>query len=426
MWFCVFRRALRTSALLVAAVGLSTLLAVVGCAHQVAVPPRSEPAPRTLEPLFRGAPVLPPADMSGEGPGTLVKAEPLKNTVGFDTVDATAVRMVYRSTSGLDNRPTQVSGVVVVPPGEPPAGGWPVLSVGHILTGVNARCAPSLAAELGGYAAILSFFASTGYVVAMSDYEGLGVDGFQHMPLQAATLGNNLIDSVRAARRIVPTASTRWAAYGIGQGALAAWAAADRASTYGQGLEMVGAVAVSPLANMSGMADAAERGALPRELYYLYLSVLDSLAKKPAGVSWDDYTSPRVKGNVDVSARCAPLDPAAVTQAVAALGPNDIRPRDAAAAARLRDEIANAAVPLDAGGPAAPVLVVYATEDPTVPAAWIEDAVRTACQRSNPIEVNRRIGDTNTSNDLVTQLALSWLKERFDGRRVSDVCVGVE
>jgi hypothetical protein len=154
--------------------------------------------------------------------------------------------------------------------------------------------------------------------------------------------------------------------------------------------------------------------------------VLDSLAKKPAGVSWDDYTSPRVKENVDVSARCAPLDPAAVTQAVAALGPNDIRPRDAAAAARLRDEIANAAVPLDAGGPAAPVLVVYATEDPTVPAAWIEDAVRTACQRSNPIEVNRRIGDTNTSNDLVTQLALSWLKERFDGRRVSDVCVGVE
>jgi alpha-beta hydrolase superfamily lysophospholipase len=376
--------------------------------------------------MFKGAPVLPPADMSGEGPGTLVKAEPLKNTVGFETVDATAVRVVYRSTSGLDNHPTEVSGVVVVPPGAPPAGGWPVLSVGHILTGINGRCAPSLAAELGGYAEILSFFVSNGYVVAMSDYEGLGVDGLQHMPLQGATLGNNLIDAVRAARRVAPMSSTRWAAYGIGQGGLAAWAAADRASTYGQGLEMVGAVALSPLANMSGMVDAAVRGALPRDLYFLYLSVLDSLAKAPAGLDANDYTSPRVKENVDVSARCAPLDPAAAADAVAALDPNDIRPRNVAAAARLRDEIANTAVPLDAGGPAAPVLVVYATADPTMPVAWIETAVRTACQRRNPIEVNRRIGDTNTSNDLVTQLALSWLGERFDGRRVADVCVGVE
>jgi pimeloyl-ACP methyl ester carboxylesterase len=425
MWFCQLRKTLRGAAVL-AVVGLSTLLAVVACSREVPVPAGSEPAVKTLEPVFKGAPVLPPADMSGDGPGTLVKVEPLKNTVGFDTVNASAVRMVYRSTSGMDNRPTEVSGVVVVPPGDAPAGGWPVLSIGHILTGVSARCAPSLAAELGGYAEILSFFVSNGYVVTMTDYEGLGIDGLQHMPLQAETLGNNIIDSVRAARRIAPTSSNRWAAYGIGQGGLAAWAAADRAPTYGQGLEMVGAVAVSPLANMSGMADAAQRGDLPREQYYLYLSVLESLANSPARLDLDDYISERVKDNVNVEIRCAPLDPNAGDQAVAALSPNDIRPRDVAATARLRDAIANAAVPLDEGGPAAPVLVVYATEDPTVPAAWIEDAVRTACQRSDPVEVNRRIGDTNTSNDLVTQTALSWLGERFDGRRVVDVCVGVE
>jgi hypothetical protein len=404
-------------------VGLLTLL--VGCAHEAPAPPRSERPPRTLEPAFDGAPVLPPADMSGEGPGSLVKVEPLQDMVGFDQVNATAVKMTYRSTSDLDGGPTEVSGVVVAPPGQPPRGGWPVLAVGHVLTGVIPQCAPSLAQELGGYSDILSVFVSNGYAVAMSDYEGLGVYGRQHLPLQAATLGNNLIDSVRAARRIIPTASTRWAAYGIGEGGLAAWAAADRASSYGQGLDMVGAVALSPLAGMSGMVDTAEQGVLPREQYFLYLSVLESLANSPAQINLDDYISPRVKETVDVTAKCAPLDPGGLVTAVAGLEPSDIRPRDEAATARLRELIADASVPLNSDGPAAPVLAVYATEDPTMNWQWIADAARTACQRGNPVEVNRRIGDPNTSNDLVTQLALGWLQQRFDGQRLADVCVGV-
>lgn len=415
--------ALRRFSVLVA-VALSTLL--VGCGN--AVPTRSvnEPAPNTLEPMFSGAPELPPPDMSGEGPGTLVKVEPLENAVGFDDMDATAVRMVYRSTSGLDNAPTEVSGVVVVPPGAPPAGGWPILAVGHILTGVIPPCAPSLADELGGYLGVLSVFVSNGYAVAMSDYEGLGIQGWQHMPLQGATLGNNLIDSVRAARRIVPTTSTRWAAYGTGQGGLAAWAAADRASTYGRGLEMVGAVALSPLANMSGMADAAEQGTLAREQYYLYLSVVESLANSPVGLDLNNYISQRVKETVDVSTKCAPLEPGALVDAVAALGPDDVRPSGAAATARLRAAIASGAVPLDGGGgPAAPVLVAYATADPAVPTAWVEGAVQRACERGDLIEVIRRIGETNTRNELLTKMAMVWLQERFDSLRLADVCVGV-
>lgn len=221
--------------------------------------------------------------------------------------------------------------------------------------------------------------------------------------------------------------STRWAAYGIGQGGLAAWAAADRAASYregGQDLEMVGAVALSPLANMAGMAEAAERGTLPREQYYLYLSVLESLANSPYQLNLADYTSPRVDDIVNVTTACAPLDTKSLVDAVAGLEPGDIRPVDDAATDRLRQDIANAAVPLGVGGPPAPVLVVYATEDVGVPAQSIADAVRAACDRGDPVEVSRRIGDANTSNDLVTQLALGWLQARFDGQRLADSCVG--
>ena len=375
--------------------------------------------------MFDGAPVLPAPDMTGDGPGTLVEVKPLQDSVAFDQVSATAVRVVYRSTSGIDDSPTEVSGVVVVPPGDPPRGGWPILAVGHVLTGLIPQCAPSLAEELGGYSSALSVFLSSGYVVAMTDYQGLGVDGFQHMPLQAATLGKNLIDSARAARHVLPTASTKWAAYGIGEGGLAAWAAADQASTYGEGLEMVGAVALSPYANLSGMAEAAEQGVLPREQYYLYLAALQSLADSSAGLNLDDYTTPRVRENLDLTTKCAPLDVGSQMDAVSSLQPDDIRPRDEAAAARLREEIASTAVPLDTGGPAAPVLVVYATEDPTVSASSINDAARSACERGSPVEVDRRIGDTNTANDLVTQKAFGWLQQRFDGQGLADPCVGV-
>lgn len=416
------RRQRWSAALLVAAL----LTPVAACAHPVPPAPAGEPSAESFEPKFDGVPVLPPADMSGEGPGTLVDAQPLQFMESFDQVSAAAVKMTYRSTSGLDDRPTEVSGVVVVPPGPAPRGGWPVLAVGHILTGTVPQCAPSLASELGGYASILSVFVSKGYVVAMSDYEGLGVDGgLQHPPLQAATLGNNLIDSVRAAKRIVPTAGDRWAAYGIGEGGLASWAAADRASTYGAGTKMVGAVALSPYANMASMVDAAMAGTLPREQYYLYLSVLQSLSNSPAQLDPTEYASPFARETVDVSSKCAPLDPQSMIDSVAALSPDDVRPDSEAAATRLRNEIASAAVPLPSSGPAAPVLVVYATEDQSVQAQSIADAVRTACERGNPIEVNRRIGDTNTNNDLVTQLSLGWLQQRFDGQALVDPCVGV-
>jgi hypothetical protein len=91
----------------------------------------------------------------------------------------------------------------------------------------------------------------------------------------------------------------------------------------------------------------------------------------------------------------------------------------------LRDEIANAAVPLNAQGPAAPVLVVYATEDPTVRAASIVDAARRACGEGDPIEMDPLVGESSTGSDLVTQEALGWLQARFQDQKLGNVCVGM-
>ncbi|MDN5937203.1 MAG: hypothetical protein L0H83_00920 [Salinisphaera sp.] len=50
--------------------------------------------------------------------------------------------MTYRS-CGVDGEPIVASGYALIPEGEPPEGGWPVLAWAHGTTGVADICAPS-------------------------------------------------------------------------------------------------------------------------------------------------------------------------------------------------------------------------------------------------------------------------------------------
>jgi hypothetical protein len=81
-----------------------------------------------------------PASEAVGAPGTLVRQELIDGT----PLGATTYRVLYRST-GLDNKPIMVSGVVIVPPGDPPPGGRPIVAWAHPTSGVVPRCAPSLA-----------------------------------------------------------------------------------------------------------------------------------------------------------------------------------------------------------------------------------------------------------------------------------------
>ncbi|MFK8905591.1 hypothetical protein [Streptomyces sp. YS-3] len=56
--------------------------------------------------------------------------------------------VVYHSTNGR-GADVPVSGIVLLPPGPPSRGGWPVVSWAHGTTGVADACAPSRLADLG-------------------------------------------------------------------------------------------------------------------------------------------------------------------------------------------------------------------------------------------------------------------------------------
>src|ERR1700750_119024 len=134
----------------------------------------------------------PSSEIEG-APGTLIR----RGVLDGAPLGAPAYRVLYRST-GLDNKPIFVSGVVIVPPGDPPPGGRPIIAWAHPTSGIVPRCAPSLAIFLFEQIQGLRSFVRDGYVVAATDYPGLGTSE-PHPYLVGISEARAVIDSVRAA-----------------------------------------------------------------------------------------------------------------------------------------------------------------------------------------------------------------------------------
>ena len=153
--------------------------------------------------------------------------------------------------------------------------------------------------------------------------------------------------------------------------------------------------------------------------------VVDSLVSS-RGFDPEEYRSRAARERWNVVTDCAPADPEAALRAQQGLVAADLRPVSPAATSQLRQSLADAALPQNTGSPlAAPLLVVYATEDPLIPASWTNRALARACAKGDPIEVSSMIGDTTTKTEQVMQGALDWLQARFDGQRVASVCRGI-
>src|SRR5436305_7906337 len=155
-------------------------------------------------------------------------------------------RILYKST-GFDGRPAAVSGLVVVPEGAPPRGGRRVIAFTHGTVGVASGCAPSLqTADISQVLEGLGSFIAQGYVVAATDYAGLGTPG-PNPYLVGRVEADNALDSVRAAHRLRPAhAGVQFAVWGHSQGGQASLFAGQLAGSYAPDLHLVGAAAGAP------------------------------------------------------------------------------------------------------------------------------------------------------------------------------------
>jgi acetyl esterase/lipase len=178
-------------------------------------------------------------------PGTIIRQEPMLLPAPFG---AAAFRVLYRST-GPHDEPIAVSGVVVIPSRPAPANGRPIIAWAHPTTGVVPRCAPSLALFVFQQIQGLREMIDRGYVVAATDYPGLGTPQ-THPYLVGVSEARAILDSVRAARAI-SGAQNRFAVWGHSQGGQAALFTGLIASTYAPDLDLTGVAAAAPATELT-------------------------------------------------------------------------------------------------------------------------------------------------------------------------------
>lgn len=192
-------------------------------------------------------------------PGALLTVAPLSSAAALPS--AADNRLITYVSEDPHGQPVVVSGTLALPKTPPPQGGWPVISWGHGTTGYATICAPSLDFADGpahGYLSVvdptLDKWVDSGYVVAQTDYQGLGAPGAAPY-INGASEAHNMADIVRAARGVDPGIGSDWVAMGHSQGGQAALFSAAQDDRRAPEINLKAAVAIAP---GSGLGQAVE------------------------------------------------------------------------------------------------------------------------------------------------------------------------
>jgi pimeloyl-ACP methyl ester carboxylesterase len=381
---------------------LLTSVAVSAQAQAPPPPPRSHHAPRTL-PL--GKFYETPEPLPAGKPGELIRSEQAYEY--HLSYEASTFRILYHSLSA-QGKDVAVSGVVLVPDGTPPAGGWPVVAWAHDFTGSARQCAPSLLKNLNE-GPLLSMYASLGYAVVASDYAGLGTN-FPHAAYDTRSNAMDLIFSIPAARAALPQLGKKWVVAGYSQGASVAVGVAEAVGEMGDP-NYLGAVGIAGIAEPGEMFERFARGPGHATLAFLAQGVKavypafrieEMLAEKAIPLyqyinfACEVGSGPRVAAN-------EMLEPG---------WENNLNIKKFWERNRL------------GGRPAhSPLLVISGEADTTVPAALTASAVSQMCQQKDRVLFVKYPG-LNESAVLGNSVSeqISWIKARFSGLPAPSNC----
>jgi Secretory lipase len=175
-------------------------------------------------------------------PGRLLRRQKLESTLGL--VDAAVdLRILYSSTNGIDGKnPVAVSGMLFLPKGKPPEGGWPLLAWAHGTVGMADICAPSWAGEPLRVEALLNTWLAHGFAIVATDYQGLGTPG-PHPYMAVRPVAYDVLDGIRAVQHAFSAIGKKVVLAGYSQGAGAVIGAGALLPSYAPGLDVRGIIA---------------------------------------------------------------------------------------------------------------------------------------------------------------------------------------
>lgn len=215
---------------------------------------------RAAQPGPPGPFYTPPEPLPAVAPGTILRTEPVPSFFP----GATAYKLLYMST-GYNDAPTAVSGLVIIPAATPPPEGRKVVAWTHGTVGVAPQCSPSLidGARYGTALPGLEQLLAAGYVVTATDYQGLGTPG-PHPYLVGASAAANALDNVRAAINLPEAAAgTEFVVWGESQGGHSALFTGQLAADYAPELQLRGVIASAPASDLVSLFQAKTEEADP-------------------------------------------------------------------------------------------------------------------------------------------------------------------
>ena len=356
----------------------------------------------------------PPSEAAG-APGTLVRQEVIDGA----PLGATTYRVLYRST-GLDNKPILVSGVVIVPPGDPPPGGRPIVAWAHPTSGVVPRCAPSLAIFLFEQIQGLRSFVRDGYVVAATDYPGLGTPG-PHPYLVGTSEARAVIDSVRVAATLPGAGGgKKFVVWGHSQGGHASLFTGIIAKTYAPELDLLGVAAAAPATDLATLMNEDIDSVGGKNITAMTLwswqrvfdANMDKVVDPRAMPAIDQLAQECIEGPFDLRRRQLteqPLEQYFLTTK----HPSDVEPWRT-----LLAENSPGALP-----PEIPVFLAQGTDDVIIHPEVTKDYAAKLCKAGSKVHLllMPNIGHGRAAQ-ASTQDMLEWTSDRFAGKPAPDDC----
>ncbi|WP_348809525.1 lipase family protein [Gordonia oleivorans] len=307
---------------------------------------------------------------------------------------ASGERVTY-VTRDQNDRMALSTGVVYVPKGTAPSGGWRIFSWAHGTTGIADQCAPSRTRKGSGVDRPVIDALETGYAVTATDYAGLGAAGETEY-LGGRAAAHSVIDMIRAARSTEASLGTEWVSVGHSQGGHAALFAGHEAPSYAPELDLREILAIAPASGIEGVLTKSFTPSVPslgrvNTVSALYLYILAGLDHARPDLHITDRLSDDGKRYLDMArSQCN----GEVSDALRSVSPGSLLDEplgDDAVTAALADYTR-----VPTGGYTVPIRIDHGLLDPIVPFPLTATLVRSMQDSGTDVDLHTHSRDDHT------------------------------
>ena len=323
-------------------------------------------------------------------PGKMLRQEPVGE--GFYDANASrALRILYSSTDGrFDRGVIEASGLLYLPKGTPPAGGWPLVVWGHGTFGIADVCAPSWKRPTPRDGSYADAWLQHGFAVVAPDYQGLGTRGV-HPYTQPKPEGYSVLDAARAALAAYPDQiANRVILTGQSQGSGAVLSATVLAPRYAPELKLFGTIATALVQRADDRLDAASDVLGDDAVRYLVMRLLGGGFRPGSGAPNELLTSTGTLLLEAARHSCSrDLIPVAREHGITARNAFNVKPERLA---RMPQSLALEKVKVSV-----PLFVGTGLADSVIPPRQQYDAVVALCRLGDRVQWNTYDGVTHSA-----------------------------